>query len=125
MDTIKLHERIAPYAEAAKAAGFKVNVPTSYGVRPAGYVYITREGAPGMALIQVPTFPNFDPVHVDFPIKPSREFGSGVVVDHDDSVEDVLRVLGELVEKAEILPRFVKNPRMVPVDLRMTASVVL
>lgn len=122
---VKLHERIAPYAEAAKAAGFTVHVPTSYGVRPAGYVYVTREGAPGMALIQVPTFPHFEPVHVDFPIKPSREFGSAVIADHDDSVEDVLRVLGELVQKTEILPRFVKNPRMMPVDLRIGDAVIL
>ncbi|UDL16320.1 hypothetical protein SEA_ZOOMAN_349 [Microbacterium phage Zooman] len=115
-----VNEFIRDYAVAAVEAGMTVHVPTKlYGYRKAGFVYVTREGQPGIAMIQVPTFPHFEPVTVDVPIKPSREFGSGVIQDHNNEIPDVVRLLGELVAKDSVRVRFCRTSPIVPVDMRI------
>ena len=115
-----ISEFIRDYAVAAVKAGFTVHVPTRlYSYREARFVYVTKAGQPGIAMIQVPTFPRFQPVAVDVPIKPSREFGSGVPQDHNNEIEDVVRLLGELVQKDKCRVRFFRVSPEVPLDLRI------
>lgn len=110
----QISEFIRDYAVAAVKAGMTVHVPQSI---PSPFVYVTQEGQPGIAMIQVPTFPHFEPVAVDVPIKPSREFGSGVSQDHNNEIEDVVRLLGELVQKDKCRVRFFRVAPEVPLDL--------
>lgn len=118
---MNIHEALIGHIEAAKAAGFTVHAPKSVLGR-VGHVYITREDLPGVALFQIPTFPNFEPVELDVPIVPSREFGSNVHQDHDGTPEDAVRVLPGILAQETILPRFVDNPRPVRVDRRIPAD---
>lgn len=117
---MNIHEALLPFVQAAHDAGFTVHVPTK-GVRPGtvGFVWITKESQPGIALMQIPTFPNFEPISVDVPVKPNRVYGSAVIQDHDGSVADVLRLLGELVERDTVVPRFIGPHPAVPVDHRI------
>jgi hypothetical protein len=113
-------EFIRDYAVAAVKAGMTVHVPTRlHGNRKAGFVYVTQDGQPGIAHIQVPTFPHFEPVAVDVPIKPSREFGSAVIQDHDNTIPDVVRLLSELMKEATVRVRFCRTAPVVPVDFRI------
>lgn len=117
---MNIHEKLAPLAEAATLAGLTVHVPTKlYAERKAGYAVVTQDGKPGAALIQLPTFPTFEPVSIDVPIVPSREFGSGVLQDYDGTVEDGVRLLLSLMDQEKCSPRFVRNPRPVSVDRRI------
>lgn len=117
---MNIHAKLLPFVEAATRAGFTVHVPVT-SIRPGqvGFVYVTREGQPGIALMQIPTFPNFEPISVDVPVKPSRVYGSGVVQDHDGSEADVIRLLSELVTRGTVVPRFVGAHPPVPVDRRI------
>lgn len=115
-----ISEFIRDYAVAAVEAGMTVHVPTRlYGYREATFVYVTQDGQPGIAMIQVPTFPYFEPVSVTVPIKPSREFGSGVIQDHDNEIPDVVRLLGELMGKTTCRVRFCRTSPDVPLDFRI------
>lgn len=112
----QLVERIRDYAVAAVEAGFIVHVPqTPWTLRKAGFVYVTKDDAPGIAMIQVPTHA-FEDVSVDVPVKPSKVYGSAVMQDHDGTVADVLRLLGELMESGTVVPRFVGPHGPVAVD---------
>lgn len=116
---MEIHEKLRPFVEAAHKAGFTVTLPEERSwYRTAGHVYVTREGAPGIAMMQVPTMA-FDPITVDVPVYPNRDHGSAVVQDHDGTVRDVVRLLGELVERDTVLTRFVKVPSVVKVDRRI------
>lgn len=123
---MNIHEKLIPFVQAATDAGFTVHVPVK-SIRPGqvGFVFVTREDAPGIALMQIPTFPNFEPISVDVPVKPNRVYGSSVIQDHDGSVEDVLRLLRELTESATVVPRFVGPHAAVPVDRRIPADAVI
>lgn len=116
-----ISEFIRDYAVAAAKAGMTVHVPQSLPSqrREAGFVYVTQEGQPGIAMIQVPTFPHFEPVTVDVPIKPSREFGSGVIQDHNNEIPDVVRLLSELMQKDKCRVRFCRTSPEVPLDSRI------
>lgn len=117
---MNIHEKLIPLAEAATRAGMTVHVPTKlYAERYAGYAVVTQDEKPGVALIQLPTFPTFEPVSIDVPITPSRQFGSGVLQDYDGTVEDGVRLLLSLMEHKTCMPRFVENPRAVSVDRRI------
>lgn len=111
---MRINERILPYIEAAVQAGFTVHVPEIKYYK-VGFVYVTREGDPGIAMIQVPTH-TFENVLVDVPVKPSRVYGSSVTQDHDDSIEGVLALLDRLMVVGTVVPRFVGPHGPVPVD---------
>lgn len=115
-----IHESIRPFVEAAHEAGFTVTLPEERSwYHEATFVYVTREGAPGIAMIQRASNWRFEPVQVDVPVYPNRDHGSAVVQDHDGSVQDVVRLLGELVERDTVRTRFVKVPTTVAVDRRI------
>lgn len=116
---MEIHEKLRPFVEAAHEAGFTITLPEERSYyRTAGHVYVTREGTPGIAMLQVPSLA-FDPITVDVPVHPNRDHGSSVVQDHDGSVWDVLILLGRLVERDTVVTRFVANPSEVKVDYRV------
>lgn len=120
-----INDRIAPYAAAATEAGMTIHVPQSnWDRRPAGHVYVTAEGKPGIALIQIPSLA-FDPIIVDVPVAPNRTYGSGVLQDHDGTVEDVVRLLRELMEAETVQVRFIPNPPRVRVDHRIPSDAII
>lgn len=128
MNTVTgIHVSLIPHVEAAHAAGFTVHVPVSTwagATRPAGHVYVTRQGEPGIALMQVPTFPAFEPISIDVPVVPSRVHGSAVLQDHDGTPEDAVRLLTEIMARDDVMTRFVESPRLVKVDRRISESAV-
>lgn len=117
---MNIHEKLAPYVQAATDAGYTVHVPTGTALtrRRAGFVYVTRDGSPGMALMQVPTHA-FEPISVDIPVKPSKVYGSLVTQDHDGSIEGVLSLLDTVLEWTTVVPRFVGPHAAVPVEGRI------
>lgn len=117
---MNIHPKLLPMVQAATDAGFTVHVPVK-SVRPGqvGFVWVTREGMPGIAMMQIPTFPNFEPISIDVPVKPNRRYGSHVLQDYDGSEADAVRLLGELVASATVVPRFVGPHPAVPVDHRI------
>ena len=118
----QVSDKLQPFVEAAHDAGFTIHVPTPLFKRvPVGHVYVTREGDPGIALMQNPTLA-LEPITVDVHVKPNRVYGSAVVQDHDGTVEDVLRLLGELMTRDSVVPRFIGPHHAVPVDRRIPAD---
>lgn len=120
-----IHDRIAPFAAAAIEAGMTVHVPQSrWDRRPAGHVYVTAEGKPGIATIQVPALA-LEPITVDVPVSPSRHYGSAVLQDHDGTVQDVVRLLRELMDTETVQVRFIPNPPRVSVDRRIPSDAII
>lgn len=118
----QISDKLTPFVQAAHEAGFTIHVPTPLFKRvPVGHVYVTREGDPGIALMQTPTHV-FEPITVDVPVKPNRVYGSAVVQDHHGSVRDVLRLLDELMKRDSVIPRFIGPHHAVPVDRRIPAD---
>lgn len=98
-------EKILPYVEAASKDGFTVYVVTPrYG--KAGFVTVCLDKDGSYAHIQVPTH-SWDPVSLDAPIKPSRDYGSSVLVDYDGTVEDALKSLRTVCQSPNVTVRFV------------------
>lgn len=124
-----IHPALLPHVQAAHAAGFTVHVPVRVWSRassaPVGYVYVTRAGSPGIALMQIPTFPLSEPIDIDVPVVPNREHGSAVPADHDGTPADAVRLLGELMEADTVMTRFVDRPRRVSVDRRIPDSALV
>lgn len=117
---MKIHQSIRPIVEAAQAAGMTVHTPAERSwYREAGHVYVTREGEPGIALVQVSSFPTFEPPSIDVPVKPSKVYGSSVVQDYDGTVTGAVRLLDALMQADKVTPRFVGNHAPVPVDRRI------
>lgn len=117
---MKIHESLAPFVQAAQDAGMTVQTPAERPwSREAGHVYVTQDDKPGIAMIQVPSFPTFEPPSIDVPVKPNRLYGSAVVQDYDGSPADAVRLLGELMERDTVTPRFVGPHAPVPVDRRV------
>lgn len=121
-----IHEKLVPFVQAATDAGYTVHVPV-VSVRPGqvGFVYVTRENDPGIALMQIPTFPDFEPISVDVPVKPNRTYGSAVVQDHDGTIPGVLALLDVLMRRSAVIPRFIRETLLVPVDRRIPADAVV
>lgn len=121
---MRVHEVIEPVLNAAVEAGLTVHVWPQIDPLPIRVAYITRAGEPGIAIVQTPTFEYFEPVSVSVPVKPSRVYGAAVPQDHDGSVEDIVRLLNELVTRDTVTPRFVGPHPDVPVDVRQPKAVV-
>ena len=126
MNTI--HPRLEEAANAIHAAGFTVTVPISQhrANYQAGHIYVTRDGQPGIALVQVPAS-SFEPLSLDIPVKPTLEYGSAVRADYEDSEDfsGLIAKLEEVMRASTVKVRFVPNPRTVPVDRRIPADGVV
>jgi hypothetical protein len=109
---IHIDPKIAHHVDAVLAAGFTVySLPNETGSnRSAGFVAVCLAEDGPFAHIQVPTH-NWDPVSLDVPIKPSREYGSGVLVDHDGTPEDAVRALTAACTEPMVTVRFMKRKR--------------
>jgi hypothetical protein len=108
---MRINERIKPYTRAALEAGFRVYAPVErYAHQEIGHVYAFLDPEGPAAILQVPTM-NLDPVDVTAPIKPSREYGSSVMVDHDGTIPGVLEALRKTCESRTVAVRFM--PRSV------------
>lgn len=111
---IRIDRKIAPHVDAALAAGFTVYALPQDGARPAGFVCVCLTEDGPWAHIQKPTMA-FDPVSLDVPIKPSRDYGSGVLVDHDGTPEDAVKALTKACTTEMVAVRFIrKESPMVP-----------
>lgn len=118
-----IHAALRAHVQAAYDAGYTVHIPLSPRSRASrrdiGRVYVTHPDMPGTALMQIPTFPAFEPICIDVPVVPNREHGSAVLADHDGTPADAVRLLGELLAVDTVVTRFVANPRRVRVDRRI------
>ena len=105
---IHIDPKIANHVDAVLAAGFTVySMPNETGSnRSAGFVAVCLTEDGPFAHIQVPTH-NWEPAHLDVPIKPSREYGSGVLVDYDGTPEDAVRALTKACNEPMVAVRFV------------------
>ena len=109
---IHIDPKIAAHVDAALAAGFTVySLPNEKGSnRSAGFVAVCLAEDGPFAHIQVPTH-NWDPVSLDVPIKPARDYGSGVLVDHDGTPEDAVRALTKACSEPNVTVRFMTRKR--------------
>lgn len=104
-EQVRIDPKIANHVDAALADGFTIYAPPSQGLRPVGHVYVCKDWDGPFALIQVPTHV-FEPVHVDVPIEPNKEYGSGVLVDHDGTPGGVVRALRKACAEPMVSVRF-------------------
>lgn len=128
MSKTAIHPRLEEAANAIHAAGFTVTVPTSRRASyQAGHIYVTRDGQPGIALVQVPASPWFEPLSLDIPVRPTREYGSAVRADYQDGEDfsGLIAKLEEVMRVSTVRVRFTPNPRTVPVDRRIPANSVV
>lgn len=101
---IRIDPKIAAHVDAALAAGFTVYALPDQ-LRPAGFVALCKDEAGSWAHIQRPSMA-LDPVQLDVPIEPNKDYGSGVHVDHDGTPEDAVRALTEACSKPMVTVRF-------------------
>jgi hypothetical protein len=103
----KLHDSIAPIVTAALKDGFKAYaLPERFPHMPVEVVYVCLDEAGSFAAIQRPTN-SWEDAHLDVPIKPSREYGSGVLVDYDGTVEGAIKSLRAACESPTVTVRFI------------------
>jgi hypothetical protein len=103
-DTIRIDPKIADHVDAAIKAGFIVYATPS-SPWATGWVALCMDEAGPWAHIQKPTH-TFDPVQLDVPIKPSREYGSSVHVDHDGTPAHAVEVLRTACSEETVTVRF-------------------
>jgi hypothetical protein len=106
-NTIHIDPKIANHVDAALAAGFTVySLPNEKGSnRSAGFVAVCLTEDGPFAHIQVPTH-SWDPVSLDVPIKPGKDYGSGVLVDHDGTPEGAVVALTKACTEPVVTVRF-------------------
>lgn len=104
-DQVRIDPKIAAHVDAALAAGFTIYAQPGRDRRPVGHVYVCKELDGPFALIQVPTH-SFDPVVVDVPIEPSKDYGSAVLVDHDGTPAGVVAALETACAEPTVTVRF-------------------
>lgn len=102
---IDIDPKIAAHVDAALAAGFTVYAFTDRTGGPLGWVALCLDEAGPFAHIQVPTH-SWEPVQLDVPIPPSKEYGSSVLVDHDGTPEDAVRALRKACAEETVTVRF-------------------
>lgn len=121
-----VHASLVPYLDAIRSAGCDVHVPPMTAGVAATFVYITRIGQPGCALLQIADFPTLGqtPV-VSVPVHPLREHGSAVLVDFSGDPEDIPGMLDPVLASQTVRVHFVRDPKQVPVDRRIPESSAL
>jgi len=116
--TMKISERLHPYIRAALDAGltvYAVNPSSEIDARrPKGYAYVCQDPGGSFCTVEVPTMA-LDPVELHAPIKPSREYGSSVLVDHDGTPEDAVRAIRAVCESATVAVRFMPRHMGTPI----------
>lgn len=78
-----LDARLHDVAVTAIGAGYRVFVITPER-RATGFMWICKDINGPFVTVGIPSY-RFEPLHVSAPIKPSREFGSGVLVGEEDT----------------------------------------
>lgn len=104
-EQVRIDPKIANHVDAALAAGFTVYALPDTTLRPVGFVAVCLDEDGPWAHIQQPTH-TFDPVELDVPIIPSKEWGSGVRVDHDGTPGDAVRALTKACAEWDVAVRF-------------------
>lgn len=104
-EQVRIDPKIAAHVEAALKAGFTVYALPDTTLRPVGFVALCLDEGGPWAHIQQPTMA-LDPVELDVPIIPSKEYGSGVKVDHDGTPEDAVRALRQACSEDTVTVRF-------------------
>ena len=111
----KIETSIVPIVKAALEAGFKAFTLKDEGPRAIGFVYVCLDEAGSFATIQRPTN-SWEDTSLDVPIKPSREYGSSVLVDYDGTPEGAVKALRAACESPTVTVRFVaKRGQAAPV----------
>jgi hypothetical protein len=104
-ELVRISPKIAAHVDAALAAGFTVYAVPSESLRPAGFVALCLDEDGPWAHIQQPTN-SWDPVQLDVPITPHKDYGSAVHVDHDGTPEDAVRALRQACSEDTVTVRF-------------------
>jgi hypothetical protein len=121
-----VHTSLTACLDAVRRAGCDVHVPQMADRRTAGFVYITRIGQPGCALLQVSGFPVLgQPLMVSVPVHPARGHGSAVLVDFSGEPADLPGVLDPVLASPTVQVCRVRDPKQVPVDRRIPRSAAL
>ena len=90
------------------------------------FVYVTSPGLPGIVILSKADFPLLGQLPtLSVPIVPSREYGSAVMVDHNETMVSLVNAVMAALCSTEIRPRFSRDAPIVPVDRReMTAELI-
>lgn len=112
-DQVRIDPKIAAHVDAAIKAGFTVYALPDPTPRPVGWVALCLDEDGPWAHIQQPTMA-LDPVELDVPITPHKDYGSGVKVDHDGTPEDAVRALRQACSEDTVTVRFM-SPQYVRV----------
>ena len=104
-EQVRIDPKIAAHVDAALAAGFTVYALPDTTLRPVGFVAVCLDEDGPWAHIQQPTMA-LDPVELDVPVIPHKDWGSGVHVDHDGTPEDAVRVLRQACSEDMVTVRF-------------------
>lgn len=107
-EQVRIDPKIAAHIDAALAAGFTIYARQGRDPRPVGHVYVCKEWDGPFALIQVPTH-TWDPVNVDVPIEPHKDYGSSVLVDHDGTPAGVVAALEKACTEPTVTVRFMSR----------------
>jgi len=111
----KMHASILPIVTAALEAGFKAYaLPETRSIMGSEVVYLCLDLEGSFATIQRPTN-SWEGAHLDVPIKPSRDYGSGVLVDYDGTVEGAVKALRKACESPTVTVRFMSKKIGAPV----------
>jgi hypothetical protein len=107
---------ILPILEACLVAGFTIwalkETRPPYKI---GFAYVSLQDNGPYATVQVPTH-KWEDASLDVPIKPSREYGSGVLVDYDGTVPGAVEALRKACSEPNVTVRFVaKRGQAAPV----------
>lgn len=104
-EQVRIDPKIAAHVDAALAAGFTVYALPDTTLRPVGFVAVCLDEDGPWAHIQQPTMA-LDPVELDVPVIPHKDWGSGVKVDHDGTPEDGVRALRQACSEDTVTVRF-------------------
>lgn len=104
-EQVRIDPKIAAHVDAALAAGFTIYAAPGSDPRPAGWVAVCLTEDGPFAHIQQPTMA-LDPVELDVPVTPHKDWGSGVKVDHDGTPTDAVRALRQACTEWDVTVRF-------------------
>ena len=123
--TPRIAASLRPYVDSLRDAGFDVHLPRPEQRRVVEYAYVTKADLPGCVLIEDAPFARLGQrPQVSVPVRPSREYGSAVLVDFDGGPQQLPAVLAKVMASPKVVTRFIEDPQMVPVDMRIPADAV-
>ena len=107
--TIKTNTVITPILEEALAQGLHVFVPKPRYAEAADFAFVCRELDGPYASVGASSY-RFGPAVISIPIKPSRQYGSGVLAAHDGTVADAMRALHHVFNSENVTVLFSGQP---------------